>query len=175
MSCILFDKEKQSESSPMSNRMIFNNDKQSNKKGICALPPETTNDLIIAVNLADLYINQSKLLPTPNTYTIKDSDVFCVNPNLQLDLILPCADETNPCKGLTHLLSTIITSLLDTIDVLYNYISILSVTGEAAFFNSRYDWLDSSKSLQKSILVQANHLKSQELPNINTVGCIESF
>ena len=50
---------------------------------------------------------------------------------------------------------------MDSIDVLYNYKSILSFTSEAAFFNSRYNRLDPSTSLRKSILVQANHLKAQ--------------
>ena len=103
------DKEKQSKSYPLSNKMVSNiamnsckHDKQSKKRGIRALPPETTNDLIIyidpAVNLADLCIGQSKLLPISNTYTITDSDVFCDTPNLQADRILPCADGTNPFK-----------------------------------------------------------------------------
>ena len=50
---------------------------------------------------------------------------------------------------------------MDLIDVLCNYKSILSLTGEAAFFNSRHNQLDPSTFLHKSILVQANHLKSQ--------------
>ena len=50
---------------------------------------------------------------------------------------------------------------MDSIYVLYNYKSILSLTGEVPFFNSRYNWLDLSTSLHKSILVQANHLNSQ--------------
>ena len=131
-------------------------DEQSKKRGIRALPLETTNNLIISV---DLCID--KLLPIPNTYTIVDSDVFCDIPNLQVDWILPCADESTPFERLTHLPSTIITSLMNFIDILYNYKSILSLTGEAAFFNSRYNRLDPSTSTHKSILVQDNHLKSQ--------------
>ena len=100
-------------------------------------------------------------IPFPNTYTITDSDVFCDTPNLQADWIPPCANDIDPFEGLTHLPSTIITSLVDSIDVLCHYKSILSLTGEAAFFNSRYNRLDPSTSLHKSILIQANHLKSQ--------------
>ena len=76
---------------------------------------KNTNDLImyidLAVKLADLNINQLKLLPIPNTYTIINSDTFCATSTLQADWILPCADV--------------------------------------------------SASLHKSILAQANHLKSQ--------------
>ena len=50
---------------------------------------------------------------------------------------------------------------MDSIDVLCHYKSILSLTGEAAFFNSRYTRLDPTTSLHKSILISANHLKSQ--------------
>ena len=96
------DKEKQSKSSPLSNKMGSNiamnsckHEKQSKKRGICALPLETNKELVIAVNLADLCINHSNFLTFPNTYTIIDSDVLCDTPNLQADWILPCADKTD--------------------------------------------------------------------------------
>ena len=50
---------------------------------------------------------------------------------------------------------------MDSIDVLYNYKSILSFTSDAEFSNFRYNRLDPSTSLHKSIFVQANHLEAQ--------------
>ena len=98
---------------------------------------------------------------TPNTYTIIDSDVFRDTPNLQPDWIPTFVNELNLLERLTYTSSTATASLVDSIDVLYNYKSILSFTGEAAFFNSRYNRLDPSTSLHKSILVQANNVKAQ--------------
>ena len=114
-------------------------------------------------------------VPIPNTYIIADSDVFCDTPNLQPDWISPCADEPNLLKRLTHIPSTIFASLVDSINVLYNYKSILSLTGEVAFFNSRYNRLDPSTSLHKSILVQASHLNVQTF-NYDSCqdGCTDS-
>ena len=97
----------------------------------------------------------------PPTHAILHSDVFCYTPNLHQALISPCADDLDNFEKLTHLLSIIITFLVDSIDVLYNYKSILDLTGEAVFFNSRYNRLDPSTSLYKSILVQACHLSSK--------------
>ena len=90
------DKEKQSKSYMLSNKMVLNvimnsctHDKLSKTRGIRALLPKTTNDLIIyidpAVKLADLYTNQLKVLPIPNTYTITNSDTFCATSNFQAD------------------------------------------------------------------------------------------
>ena len=94
--------------------------------------------------------NLVSLNTNANTYTIADSDVFGDTPNLQPDWIPPCADELNLLERLTYTSSTVISSLVDSIDVLYNYKSILSFTSKAAFFNSRYNGLDSSTSLHKN-------------------------
>ena len=119
---------------------------------------ECCGPFTIRKRAAQIVILQTKIdllqyqdtVPIPNTYTIVDSVVSCDTPNLEPNLILPCTDEPNLLERITHLPSTAIASLVDSIDVLYTYKSILSLTGEASFFNSRYEWLDPSISFHKS-------------------------
>ena len=106
-------------------------------------------------------------VPIPNTYIIADSDVFCDTLNLQLNHIPSCADKPNLLERLTHIQSTVITPLVDSIDVLYNYKFILYLTGEAGFFNSCYNRQDQAISLHNSIFVQTKYLRHRD-------GCTDS-
>ena len=51
--------------------------------------------------------------------------------------------------------------MVDSFDVLEHHRSIMSLTGEVAFFGTRYKRLDPSTNQYKSILIQAHNLKSQ--------------
>ena len=82
-------------------------------------------------NKTDL-LQYQDTVPIPNTYTIAHSDVFRDTPNLQPDWIPPCVDEPNLLERLTYTSSIAIASLVDSMDVLYNYKSMLSFTDEAA-------------------------------------------
>lgn len=66
-----------------------------------------------------------------------------------------------PLKKLTWLLSTIITFLVDSFDIIDHLKSIISLTGGGAFFNLRYNRVDPLASFYKSILIPACNLKSQ--------------
>ena len=111
-------------------------------------------------NLIDLTQYQD-VIPAPTTTVIENNDVFYDTPSSSPDWLPTCDKDPVQFDRPSPSSSSSISSLVDSLDALENCRSILALTSEVAFFDSRYTRLDQSTSLYKSIWLQARNLKSQ--------------
>ena len=111
-------------------------------------------------NLIDLTQYQD-VIPAPTTTVIENNDVFYDTPSSSPDWLPTCDKDPVQFDRPSPSSSSSISLLVDSLDALENYRSILALTSEVAFFDSRYTRLDQSTSLYKSIWLQARNLKSQ--------------
>ena len=111
------------------------------------------------LNYLDL-IQYRDTIQIPLGTTLLNKDIFS-NVSASPPAWIP-PDPSEPDKTQSiHYQSLAISPMVDSFDVLEHHRSIMSLTGEVAFFGTRYKRLDPSTNQYKSILIQAHNLKSQ--------------